>query len=95
MARDHTHDPVRTAAHEAGEEARRMVLTPTEARQGSPRRTNLRVLVTSLVIIGALGLALTAAYWGTAVENHAIPSGASQQSEASKAMDGSAPAKQP
>ncbi len=30
--------------------AREKVLTPTEARQGSPRRLNLRVLVTSLLL---------------------------------------------
>jgi hypothetical protein len=95
MARDHIHDPVRTAAREADEEARRMVLTPTQARQGSPRRMNLRVLVTSLVIIGALGLALTAAYWGAAVENHAVPAGAAQKTETSKVPDGSAQPKQP
>jgi len=29
---------------------REKVLTPTEARQGSPRRLNLRVLLTSLLL---------------------------------------------
>jgi hypothetical protein len=38
------------------------VLTPTEARQGSRRFMNLRVLVVSLVLLGVLGLALTAAF---------------------------------
>jgi hypothetical protein len=38
------------------------VLTPTEARQGSRRVMNLRVLVVSLVLLGVLGLALTAAF---------------------------------
>ena len=81
-------DPVATAAREADREGRRTVLTPTEARQASPRRMNLRVLVVSLAVLAAVGLALTAAYWGTAVEDHSIPSGPAQSSEASKAMDG-------
>ncbi|HMN36940.1 MAG TPA: hypothetical protein PKD49_04400 [Hyphomicrobium sp.] len=38
------------------------VLTPTEARQGSRRRMNLRVLVVSLVLLGVIGLALTTAF---------------------------------
>lgn len=38
------------------------VLTPTEARQGSRRVMNLRVLVVSLVLLGILGLALTTAF---------------------------------
>ncbi|MGE0054201.1 MAG: hypothetical protein AB7S74_08335 [Hyphomicrobium sp.] len=38
------------------------VLTPTEARQGSRRFMNLRVLVVSLVLIGVLGLALMTAF---------------------------------
>lgn len=38
------------------------VLTPTEARQGSRRFMNLRVLVVSLVLLGILGLALTTAF---------------------------------
>lgn len=95
MVSERSHDPVLTAAREAARERERMVLTPTEARQASPRRMNLRVLVTSLVIIGAAGLALTAAYWGTAVEDHAIPSGPAQTTEAGKAMDGSSKPKQP
>lgn len=42
------------------------VLTPTEARQASPRRMNLRVLVGSLILMGVIGLALTIAFYGDA-----------------------------
>lgn len=45
-----------------------VVLTPTESRQASPRRMNFRVLIISLVIMFAVGLALTVAFWGTAEE---------------------------
>ncbi len=34
------------------------VLTPTEARQASPRRLNLRVLVVSMVLLVAVGAIL-------------------------------------
>lgn len=45
---------------------RQEVLTPTEARQGSPRRLNLRVLVTSLLIAVVAAVALyTVFYAGT------------------------------
>lgn len=67
-------DPVRAAARDADREDRRVVST-TDARQGSPRQTNLRVLVVSMVVLAAIGLALTVAYWGTAVEDHAIVPG--------------------
>jgi hypothetical protein len=41
------------------------VLTPTEARQGSPRRLNLRVLVMSLVLaLVAAGLLYAMFYAG-------------------------------
>ena len=38
----------------------REVLTPTEARQASPRRLNFRVLTTSLILAVAAAAAL---YW--------------------------------
>ena len=44
------------------------VLSTTEARQASPRRMNLRVLIGSLVLMGVLGFALTIAFWGSAPE---------------------------
>lgn len=87
MFPNRTSNQVRTAAREAEAEKKRM-LTPTEARQGSPRRMNLRVLVVSLAVLAAVGLALTAAYWGTAVEDHSIPSGPAQSDAANKAMGG-------
>ncbi|WP_072375750.1 hypothetical protein [Hyphomicrobium sp. NDB2Meth4] len=40
------------------------VLTPTEARQSSPRRLNLRVLVTSLLIAVVAAVALYAVFYG-------------------------------
>jgi hypothetical protein len=45
------------------------VLTPTEARQASPRRMNFRVLVVSLALLFVIGVALTAAFWGSAPQN--------------------------
>lgn len=82
-------DSVKAAAREAERERDRVVLNPTQARQASPRMGNFRVLVVSLAVLAAVGIALTAAYWGTAVEDHAIPSGPAQSSEAQRAMDGS------
>ena len=40
------------------------VLTTTEARQASPRRLNLRVLILSLVLAIAAGAALYALFYG-------------------------------
>lgn len=41
------------------------VLTPTEARQGSPRRLNFRVLVTSLLLAVIVAAVLYATFYGT------------------------------
>ena len=41
------------------------VLTPTEVRQASPRLTNLRVLIASLVTLGVIGAGLLAAFYAT------------------------------
>lgn len=78
MPTHHDADAVRAAAREAQHEGRR-VLSTTEARQGSPKQTNLRVLIVSMVVLAAVGLALTVAYWGTAVEDHAIVPGNAPQ----------------
>jgi len=40
------------------------ILTPTEARQGSPRRLNFRVLVTSLVMLLVVAGVLYAIFYG-------------------------------
>ena len=40
------------------------VLTPTQARQASPRRMNLRVLVTSMVLLVAVAAILYYAVYG-------------------------------
>lgn len=40
------------------------VLTPTQARQASPRRMNLRVLVTSMVLLVAVAAILFYAIYG-------------------------------
>lgn len=86
-------DPARAAAREAEREEGRAVLTTTDARQGSPKRANLRVLVVSMVVLAAVGLALTVAYYGTAVEDHATPAGNAPQS--STAPTAPTPAPQP
>ena len=39
------------------------VLDQTEARQGSPRRMNLRVLIGSMVAIVIIGAVLVGAFW--------------------------------
>jgi hypothetical protein len=39
------------------------VLTPTEARQASPRKLNLRVLLTSLAIAVVAGVALYTVFY--------------------------------
>jgi hypothetical protein len=39
------------------------VLTPTEARQASPRKLNFRVLVTSLLLALAAGILLYAVFF--------------------------------
>lgn len=92
MSPNHNTDAVRAAAREADKEGER-VLTTTQARQGSPRRTNLRVLIVSLVVLAAVGLALTVAYWGTAVEDHAVPAGeAARPSSAPENSGPNAPA---
>jgi hypothetical protein len=91
----HDTDAVRAAAREAEREGRR-VLSTTEARQGSPKRTNLRVLIVSMVVLAAVGLALTVAYWGTAVEDHAIlPGNAPQGSVSSPAPEAPGTVPQP
>jgi hypothetical protein len=41
------------------------VLSPTEARQASPRRMNLRVLATSLIFALVVGVVLYALFYGT------------------------------
>jgi hypothetical protein len=74
MSPNHDTDAVRAAAREAGRKDRR-ILSTTDARQGSRKGNNLRVLVVSMVVLAAVGLALTVAYWGTAVEDHAIVPG--------------------
>ncbi|MBL8883919.1 MAG: hypothetical protein JNL45_12805 [Hyphomicrobium sp.] len=80
------------------------VLTPTEARQGSRRVMNLRVLVVSLVLLGVLGLALTAAFAPeeeaqvekTATETVAPPPSAPQTAtEAAPAAPAAPPAEAP
>ena len=48
---------------------RKTVLSPTDARQASPRRMNLRVLITSLFVLAIIGTALMLAYQNTAVED--------------------------
>jgi hypothetical protein len=40
------------------------VLTPTEARQGSPRRLNFRVLTVSLILAVVAGAALYTMFYG-------------------------------
>jgi len=40
------------------------VLTPTEARQGSPRRLNFRVLTVSLILAIVAGAALYTMFYG-------------------------------
>ena len=40
------------------------VLTPTEARQASPRRLNFRVLATSLIIAAIVAGGLYAVFYG-------------------------------
>lgn len=45
---------------------RQEVLTPTEARQGSPRRLNFRVLTTSLAIAVVVAAALYAVFYSGA-----------------------------
>ena len=98
MSQHSTADRVRAAAREAEREEDRVVLSTTDARQGSPKRANLRVLIVSMVVLAALGLALTVAYYGTAVEDHAVPAGNATQTpaapEGSKAPE-PAPAPQP
>jgi hypothetical protein len=79
MGPDRNSDTAGAAAGESEREGRR-VLSTTDARQGSPRKANLRVLVVSLVVLAAVGLALTVAYWGTAVEDHATVPGNAPQS---------------
>jgi hypothetical protein len=41
----------------------RKVVTPTEARQASPRKLNLRVLVTSMLLAIGVGMLLYAAFY--------------------------------
>lgn len=73
----------------------RTVLTTTESRQGSPRKMNLRVLLVSMVVLAAIGIALTAAYWGSAPENQATQPGPAPaaQSDAPKSDQPSPPAR--
>lgn len=47
---------------------RQEVLTPTEARQGSPRRLNLRVLITSLLMAVVVAIALYVLFYGGATQ---------------------------
>lgn len=77
-------DAERAPAHEAEKEGGR-VLTTMQARQGSPRRANLRVLIVSLVVLAAIGLAMTTAYWSTAVEDLSTPAGMAPQGTAPEA----------
>lgn len=96
MNRNSNADAVRAAAREAEREAGReggQILSTTEARQGSPRQTNLRVLIVSLVVLAAAGLAFTVAYYGTAVEDHSIPAG--EATSPALAPESSAPAQAP
>lgn len=44
------------------------VLTPTEARQGSPRRLNLRVLGTSLILAVVAAATLYATFYGASTK---------------------------
>jgi len=44
---------------------RQEVLTPTEARQASPRRLNFRVLVASLIIAVLVAAGLYTLYYGS------------------------------
>lgn len=79
------------------------VLTPTEARQGSRRAMNLRVLVVSLVLLGILGLALTTAFVPeeeaqserTATETMAPPPAAPQTAPEAAAPPAAAPTSPP
>lgn len=79
------------------------VLTPTEARQGSRRLMNLRVLVVSLVLLGLLGLALTTAFVPeeeaqvekTATETVAPPPPASQTAPEATPAPAAPPAQTP
>jgi hypothetical protein len=45
--------------------SRRSSVAPTEARQGSPRKTNFRVLLVSMAIALAVGVVLVANFWHT------------------------------
>lgn len=44
------------------------VLTPTEARQGSPRRLNFRVLAASLLLAIVVAAALYATFYGASTK---------------------------
>jgi hypothetical protein len=44
-------------------EQNRPVLTPTQSRQASPRRTNLRVLIVSMALALVTGTVLVSSVW--------------------------------
>ena len=59
------------------------VLDPTEARQGSPRRMNLRVLIGSMVAAIVIGAVLVGAFWkSTPAGMDAKPTGKEQPASA-------------
>ena len=47
----------------ADQEERPTVLDPTDARQGSGRLANFRVLISSLVVLAVLGIGLLATFF--------------------------------
>ncbi len=83
-------DPIRDDA---------VVLDPTESRQGSPRKMNLRVLIFSLAIAAAAGIVLVSAFWRSTPTTMDYSSGGklgeSTGTSAPAAPDAAKPATQP
>jgi hypothetical protein len=62
------------------------VLDPTEARQGSPSRINLRVLIGSMAALIIIGAVLVGAFWkATPAGMDAKPTGAEKPASTSPA----------
>lgn len=80
--RDHDKKPGATPPREHPNASSDGMLTPTEVRQASPRLTNFRVLIASLVTLGVIGAGLLAAFYATssqpAVQVSAPPAQPSQ-----------------
>jgi hypothetical protein len=52
--------------------ARDAMLTVTDASQGSPRRSTLRILVTSMAILAVIGAVMLAVFWNSTPQPAAI-----------------------